>query len=108
MKLDVPASESEPEVVYDASSLRWGSLKKDGREDFVVLMGSYDGAEVCELVGLWVYLLNKLAKSKSSVKMSDYTWDDCLAVVRGSGTELDRQHKWVVKLFKEESLSITV
>ena len=28
MKLDVAAaSESEPEVVYEAASLRWGSLK---------------------------------------------------------------------------------
>ena len=33
-------------------------VKKDGDEDFDVPMGSYDGAEVCELVGS--YILNLL------------------------------------------------
>ena len=34
-------------------------VKKEGNPSFNVTMGSYDGAEVCELVGL--YLLGKLA-----------------------------------------------
>ena len=33
-------------------------VKKDGNPLFIVKMGSFDSAEVCELVGL--YLLNKI------------------------------------------------
>ena len=34
--------------------------KKSGNELFDVTMGDLDGAEICELIGL--YLLNKLSK----------------------------------------------
>ena len=36
-------------------------VKKDGNPLFIVTMGSFDNAEVCELVGL--YLLNKIKPS---------------------------------------------
>ena len=35
-------------------------IKKSGKENFDVLMGCYDGAEICELVG--TYILNKSKK----------------------------------------------
>ena len=38
---------------------------KIGNENFDVPMGSYDGAEVCELVGL--YILHKLTNGKEAV-----------------------------------------
>ena len=33
-------------------------MKKNGEEDFVVLMGCHDGAEICELAG--TFILNKI------------------------------------------------
>ena len=35
-------------------------VKKEGSEDFDIPMGCYDGAEICELVG--IYIQNKLCK----------------------------------------------
>ena len=43
----------------------------DGTENFDVPMGSYDGAEICELVGL--YLLHKLTDGKGTCR-SIYGW----------------------------------
>ena len=58
----VPVEESDLEIIFHSrkSLLFSGSscwMKKDG-DFFDVTMGAYDGAEVCELVGL--YLLSKI------------------------------------------------
>ena len=37
--------------------------KEEGDEDFDIPMGCYDGAEICELVG--IYIQNKLCKLKN-------------------------------------------
>ena len=31
-------------------------VKKDGSEDFIVPMGCFDGAELCELVGTFIWI----------------------------------------------------
>ena len=70
-------------------------------------MGSYDGAEICELVGL--YLLNQLSTviDKSSVCL--YTDSDGLASINNAnGPKLDRIREDIIALFKEEALSITI
>ena len=73
---------------------------------FDVSMGSYDGAEVCELVGL--YLLDKLSSLILRDQIGLYR-DDGLAVVnQTSGHKLDRLRKDVIALFKGEGLSITI
>ena len=72
-------------------------------------MGSFDRAEACEVVGF--YLLNKITKpeelsfSKNNVGLYR---DDGLAAVHGSGPEIDKIWKKVIRLFKEEGLQITV
>ena len=53
-------------------------------ETFDVAMGSYDGAEVCELVGLLI--LNKLAKETDKDMVGLYR-DDGLAVMRNMPKE---------------------
>ena len=53
-------------------------VKKEGNPLFDVTMGSYDGAEVCELVGL--YLLGKLAPLIGTTNVGLYR-DDGLAVI---------------------------
>ena len=69
-------------------------------------MGSYDGAEICELVGL--YLLNQLSIviDKSSVGL--YRDDGLAAINNANGPKLDRIRKDIIALFKEEGLSITI
>ena len=54
-------------------------------------MGSYDGAEVCELVGL--FLLNKLAVTFGKVNVGLYRDDGLLILIEAPG---------VVRLIKQE------
>ena len=69
-------------------------------------MRSYDAAEICELVGL--YLLNQLSTviDKSSVGL--YRDDGLAAINNANGPKLDRIRKDIIALFKEEGLSITI
>ena len=71
-----------------------------------VTPGSYDGAEICELAGL--YLLNQLSIviGKSSVGL--YRDDGLAAINNANGPKLDRIRKDIIALFKEEGLSITI
>ena len=69
-------------------------------------MGCYDGAEVCELVG--IYILNKLSNiiDKDSIGLNR---DDGLGVFeRLSGLQIERKRKNIIKVFKMCGLSITV
>ena len=69
-------------------------------------MGSYDEAEVCELVGL--YLLGKLAPLIGAKNVGLYR-DDGLAVIhQANGPKMDRIRKDIMALFKSEGLSITI
>ena len=81
-------------------------IKNTKNPMFDVSMGSYDGAEVCELVGL--YLLERLSSLISKDQIGLYR-DDGLAVVNhSSGPQLDRLRKDIISLFKSEGLSITI
>ena len=90
---------------------------------FVARMGSYDGAEFCELVGL--YLLNQLSividkisgglfsggsgKGFLSFRSVGLYRDDGLAAINNAnGPKLDRIRKDIIALFKEEGLPITI
>ena len=80
-------------------------IKKGENPSFDVTMSSFDGAEVCELVGL--YLLQKLSLLLG-IKNFGLCRDDGLAAVNtSSGPVLDRMRKNMISLFKEEGLSIT-
>ena len=71
-------------------------------------MGAYDGAECCELVGL--YLLNKITAKGSGVfskMMVGLYRDDGLSIVRGGPGEVERVTKKLHKLFETEGLKIT-
>ena len=68
-------------------------------------MESYDGAEICELAGL--YLLNPLSTviDRSSVGL----YRDGLAAINNTnGPKPDRTRKDITALFKEEGLSIAI
>ena len=71
-------------------------------------MGSFDGAEVCELVGL--YLLAKLTEKGvpfEKDKVGLYR-DDGLAVVRGSNRTVEKMTQTMRNIFGENELKITV
>ena len=80
-------------------------IKKDG-DTFGVTMGSHDGAEVCELVGL--FLLNEAKKTFPQVDLGLYRDDGLGAYEKIPGPQAERIKKGITKLFKELGLSITI
>ena len=69
-------------------------------------MGAYDGAEVCELVGL--YALSQL-KNKINTSSIGLYRDDGLATLRKTtGSRADRARKDLIHVFRELGLQITV
>ena len=73
---------------------------------FDVTMGSYDGAEICELVGL--YVLNLLGDKFGRNNLGLYR-DDGLAYFKNvSGPKSDRIRKDIIKIFKDIGLKITI
>ena len=79
--------------------------KRNINVTFDVSMGSYDGAEVCELVGL--FILNSLSKKFGNDNVGLYR-DDGLVLLKGSSKRIaDKARKELHKLFKELQLRIT-
>ena len=67
-------------------------------------MGSYDGAEICELVG--IYILTHLA---TMIKKSDYRLyrDDVLVILQNvNGQLIDLTRKKIITIFKDVGFSI--
>jgi hypothetical protein len=63
-------------------------------------MGCFDGAEICELVGL--YILNDLSRRFGKDR------DDGLALIKGkSGRVIGNARKDLCKLFRQYDLKIT-
>ena len=69
-------------------------------------MGCYDGAEICELVGL--YLLNVIGEKFGKEKIGLYR-DDGLAVFKDfSGPQSDRTRKELTQIFKSHGLNLKI
>ena len=80
--------------------------KKDDKGTFDVTMGSYDGAEVCELVG--TYILNVLAERYGKNNVGLYS-DDGLAVFENiNGNQAEKIRKEIMKIFPNLRLKITI
>ena len=74
--------------------------------DFDVTMGAPDGAEVCELVGL--YILHELSQNLPDIDFGLYR-DDGLAVHKTiSGPQRDRIRKKIVAVFQDHGLKIEI
>ena len=72
--------------------------KKSGDPDFDVPMGCYDGAEICELVE--IFILNKLNNIIDENTICLYH-DDGLGVFdKLSGPQIDRRKRKIIKNFK--------
>ena len=81
-------------------------MKKEKDGAFDVTMGSYDGAEVCEIVG--AFILIKLEPILGRRDAGLYR-DDGLSVVKGtSGSAADHLRKSIIKAFQSLGLKITI
>ena len=78
---------------------------KKGNKDHDVTMGSNDGAEVAEIVGL--FLLNGLKRFIKKKDQGLYR-DDFISVVEVSGPQVERLRKNLFKFFGEHGLKITI
>jgi len=78
--------------------------KKNTDNMFDVTMGSYDGAETCELIG--TYMLSLItAKFKDQVGLYR---DDGLAVCKAMPREIEKIKQQVTNVFKSNGLKITI
>ena len=74
-------------------------IKKDDSKDFDVPTKCFDGAEVCELVGNFIF---KKLKNVFQNNTFGLFRDDRLAVIKGlPGPEIERLKKNVIKIFKD-------
>ena len=80
-------------------------VKKDN-PDFDVTMGSYDGAEVCELVGLYIPYILKTGFGHAKIGLHRDNGLGCFQNL--SGPESEKVKKKLRKIFKQSGLSITV
>ena len=80
-------------------------LRKDNPE-FVVPMGSYDGAELCELVSL--YLLHIFTKKFGKRNIGLYRHDCFNCFENMPGPDSKKIKKKLSKIFKSNRLSVTV
>ena len=75
-------------------------------KNFDVTMGSLDGAETCEIVGL--FILNMLKSEINQYNLGLYR-DDGLAIIKNAnGHTLDNLRKRIIRIFKNEGLKITI
>ena len=69
-------------------------------------MGSFDGAEVCGLVGL--FILHQITQQTNGIEVGLYR-DDGLAIARNlSGPQIDRARKMLHKIFDDNKLKIDI
>ena len=73
--------------------------KKTG--EFDITMGSFDGAETCELVTIFI-LYQLKTKFGNKIDLEMYR-DDGLAMVRGTSREIENTKKKICKIFKNIS-----
>ena len=77
-------------------------IKKQG-STFDITMGGYHGAEVCDLVGL--YLLSQLKEVIPNVGLYR---DDGLAVSPKTNRQVDIMKKKICKVFEDNGLAVTI
>ena len=80
-------------------------VKRNNNSMFDVTMGSFDGAEICDLVGL--FLLQDLAKNLGKKHVGLYR-DDGLAIIQSKNARLEgKVGKDIHEIFKAHGLRIT-
>jgi len=106
-----PKTENERHLILQAKSSilysygePWG--KKTSSNLFDVTMGSYDGAESCELVGY--YLLQKIKEKFGSICDFDLYRDNGFGISKASPQQTERIKKDLCGIFSNYSLKIII
>ena len=73
---------------------------------FDVSMGSFDGAEVCELIGL--FLLNNLSEKYGKSNVGLYRDDGLVLLRNASGPQSEWTRKDITREFKKQGLNISI
>ena len=73
---------------------------------FDVTMGSFDGAEVCELIGL--FLLNNLSEKYGKNNVGLYRDNGLVLLRNASGPQSERTKKDITREFKKQGLNISI
>ena len=78
--------------------------KKDTDATFDVAMGSYDSAELCELIGIYIQslLINILSKDI----MGLYKDDGLIILRKANKQQTDRVRKKIISIFKNINIKI--
>ena len=97
-------------IMHSRTSLLFNNtdiwIKKNGDPYFDVTVGSFDDAELCELVGL--YILHILGEKYGKHRIGLYRDDGLACFGYTNGPQADRIKKDFIKIFKEDfNLSIT-
>ena len=80
-------------------------IKKNGDPVFDIMMGSFDGAELCELVGF--FILHILGEKYRKHRTGLYRNDGLVCFRYTSSPQADRIRKDFIKIFIDFNLSIT-
>ena len=108
-------TDKEEEIILHARrSILYARSRNDGNPvpwqkttgDFDVTMGAPDGAEACELVGL--YLLDQVNKTFPNINFGLYRDDGLGTHNRMTGRQLDQTRQGLERLFNKEGLKITI
>ena len=79
--------------------------KKNHSDMFDVTMGSFDGAEVCELIGL--FPLHNLSEQYGKNNVGLYRDDGLVLLRNASGPQSERTRKGITQQFKKQRLKIS-
>ena len=98
----------DKKIIYHSRKLLLFSQEqtwmKKGSDLFDVSIGAYDGAEVCELIG--IFLLNFLGRQYDT-KNIGLCRDDGLSIFKNcSGPQMEKIKKQLPKVFKNKSLTM--
>ena len=104
----VDISEEETAIIIETKKsllyMNGDCWTKKGETNFDVAQGSFDSAEVCDLVGL--YLLSELQKNKLDAETGKFR-DDGLGVTSATPDQADDIKKKICEIYKEHGLNIT-
>ena len=79
---------------------------KKGSDLFDVLVGAYDGAEVCELIG--IFLMNLLGRQYDTKNIGLYRDDQLSTFKNCSGPQRAKIKKNLQKVFKNNGLDVII
>ena len=80
--------------------------KKSTESCFDVTMGSFDGAEICELVGL--YIQSNLENILPKTNFGLYRYDRLIILRNLNGQQMDKKRKTIIKMFKSIGFSLDI